>query len=201
MASWYKTIYTCPLIGWSYAMVPEIMGHPTHPALTSHLDTSTNISKSWFGRQFEPNIIVSAWLLISMVDSLLCEDVAASTLPTWMVQIEANLIQLSTNSPYLIDWVVPCHAFLEHVDFPWRVKAERFLLPSFLSNPSEFSSYKPDLDKLLKTRNCLFWFLNLFSSIAILESHSPWPLFMPPLNWSALLTWWNYPLNLSQCTP
>ena len=99
-------------------MATEIVGHLTLPELASHTGTSTNISRSWTGRQSEPNTAVSGWLLISMVDSLLCEDVAASTLPTLTVRILASLIQLSTYSSQSIDRGVPCHAFLERLDFP-----------------------------------------------------------------------------------
>ena len=93
------------------------MRHSTLPALAPQPDTYTDLSKSWIGKQFEPNTVVSAWLPISVVDSLLCEDVADSTLPILMIQIADNLVKLSTDSPQLIDRYIPCHAFLERLDF------------------------------------------------------------------------------------
>ena len=45
-------------------MTPEIVVHSTLPSHTSQPDTSTNIPKSWIGRQFEPNTSVSVWLSI-----------------------------------------------------------------------------------------------------------------------------------------
>ena len=94
-------------------MAPDIVGHSTLPSLASHPDTSTNFSKSWTGRQFKPNTVVSAFLSISMVDSLVCEDMSASTLPTLILGISATLIQLTTDSPQSVDRGVPCHAILE----------------------------------------------------------------------------------------
>ena len=80
-------------------MASEIVGHSTLPELASHPDTSTYISTLWMGRKFDLNTVISAQSSISMVDSLLCEDVAASTLPALMVQISAILIKIPTDSP------------------------------------------------------------------------------------------------------
>ena len=41
-------------------MVLEKVVQSTISALTSHSDTSTDFSKSWIGRQFEPNTVVYA---------------------------------------------------------------------------------------------------------------------------------------------
>ena len=146
----------------------------------SHPDTYTNLSKSCTGRQFDPNTVVSAWLSISMVDPLLCEDVDASTLPNLMVQISATLIQLSTNSPQVMDWGVPWHTFLECLDFSRWVKVECFLLPSSFYDSSYSSLSEPGLTAVLMTDSCLFLFLTFFSSIAILEFHFLCPLLIPP---------------------
>ena len=41
-------------------MDPEIVVHSTLPAIASYSYTSTNLSKSFTGRQFEPNTVVYA---------------------------------------------------------------------------------------------------------------------------------------------
>ena len=84
-------------------MASEIVVHTTLPALESQRDKSTNLSKSLTGRQFATNTVISAWVSISVVDSIICEDVVASTLSTLMVKKSATLIELSTKSPHLID--------------------------------------------------------------------------------------------------
>ena len=84
-------------------MTQDIMGQSTLPLIASHPDTSSNIQKSWIGEEFDTNTVLSVWLSISMADSLLCKDVAASTISTLMVQISANFIQLLTKSPQSID--------------------------------------------------------------------------------------------------
>ena len=132
------------------------------------------------GKKFEPNTFLSAWLSISIVYSLICKDVAASTLPTLLVLIAANLMQLPTDYPQSINQGVPCHAVLERLDFPWQVKAECFLLPSSFSNPYESSSYELVLAVVLKNDSCLFLFPTFFSSIEILHFHFPCPLLLPP---------------------
>ena len=70
-------------------MAPEIMGHSTLPELAPHQDTSTNLPKLWIGKKFDPNTVVSAWLSIYIVDSLICKDVVNWTLPTLIVKIAA----------------------------------------------------------------------------------------------------------------
>ena len=90
------------------------------------------------------------------------------------------LIQLSTDSPQSIDQGVPCHTFLKWLEFRWQVKSEWFLFPSSLSELSDSSLSEPGLAAVLKNDSHLFWFLTLFSSIAILDFHSSCPLFMPP---------------------
>ena len=113
-----------------------------------------------------------------MVDSLLCEDVSASTLPTLLVQIADNLVQLSIDSPQSIDKGIPCHALLERLDFPWRVKSECFILPPYLYESSYYSLSEPSLDAVLKTDNSILWFLTFFSSTEILDFHPPCPLLL-----------------------
>ena len=73
-------------------MAKEIVGDSALPALASCPDTSTNIVKSWIGRQFEPSTVVLAWLSIYVTESLLCKDVAKWTLPTLNVQISTTLL-------------------------------------------------------------------------------------------------------------
>ena len=57
-------------------MDPEILGKSTLPSLASYLDTSIDLSKYLISRQFEPNTGVSALLLISIPELLICKDVA-----------------------------------------------------------------------------------------------------------------------------
>ena len=114
-----------------------------------------------------------------MVDSLIFEDVDASTIHTLMVIIAANLIQLSTDSPQLIYQGVPCHALLECLDFPWWVESECILFPYYLSESSDSSLSESGLAAVLKTDNCLFWLLNFFSIIGIMDLHFPCQLFLP----------------------
>ena len=159
-------------------MSTDIVVHSTLPALASYPDTSTNLPKSWTVRQFETTTVLSALLSLSIADSLLCKDMADCTPPTLIVRIANTLVQPPTNSLQLINWGVPCHAFLEHLNLTWRVKAECSLFPSPFYNPSDSSSSEPGLAAVLKAKICLFWFLTFSSIIAILDFN--FPLLPPP---------------------